>query len=376
MANIISFQTFGLEFETEELTSEDCRGLMGYKPTHDASIERKVNITSKGIKLNLDRQSNKWVANFLPVTQDKLVGTELVSNILDSDSPDLFREINNLCYTLKELGEPDQCIRSGIHVHISFPNPNVRQLKSIMRLGRNFETLFYHLGGMGYEFRGIKNDSTYCRPITRVGPACIRYRNSWAQCFYIEDLIKPERFSIEDFWNYYGDLQNHRDRYNPVRYTWLNLFPMYSQGQYKGTLEFRVFNHTLNPYFITTIIKLCSYFANVASKLTYINFKEEGLLREQSIFDGYSSNPKDTLSTFKTLVEDEVKDVGVFDTARDMLNRVDRFFLPQTPVRSHLYNTRTLNPYWADSSYEPPIIYSDPKKPEYVDIHVLNGEIR
>jgi len=359
-------ETFGIEFELDCCLPQEV-GLMNFRTTHDASCETDK-IVSGG--LVLENSQNDKIFNIIQFNK-AVVGTELVSGILDSDINNSLPIIKSLTNKLIELGETSTSERTGIHFHFSLPNPNLRILKSILRLGKYLESLFFVVGSMGYEFRGIKNDSIYCRPITKFGPPCVQhYRGGYTQVYNIYDVLKSS--TVQEFWQRYGDLENHGGRYNPVRYSWLNLYPMYQLGEYKGTLEFRVFNKTLNPEFIYSALSLCKAFVNHSIKSSYNTLADEDLLHENSIYslDLNKNIIRQSLDYFSEL---SGLDDGCRKTLHHIINISEIPALPRKYVHTHI--RRELRDYWSSGNYSPVLI--DPNlifKPKYVDIHVLRGE--
>ncbi len=367
MTIILLGETCGIEFETENITSFQLNKLKDmWNVTHDASIESDAYMLNNGMILKNNNFRN------IP-TRRVIVGTEIVSNILNSGSEDFKQTIIELTNIIQEAGEPAEGLRSGIHFHFSLPNPNLRILKSILRLGRYFETLFFTIGCMGYEFRGLKNDSIYCRPITFEGPPCVvgsDGRNY--QCYNIKDALKAK--NIDEFWEIFGDLKNHSGRYNPIRYSWLNIYPLAPWGDYRGTLEFRIFNKTLNPLFIYAAAILCKKFLELALISSYDTLKENSLTRINSIFDKEikKENIKEHLFTLANMVDMDK------DVVQILLNIIDQSEIPYLNsyyVFTHIRPNR-YEPYWNRSTfYKPqPIIDRQIRSPQYVDIHILRGE--
>jgi len=161
--------TCGLEIETDFICPEvffknASRNLQeNFAPTHDASVESDVSFAS-GLYLK-----NSFNLN----SRGIVIGTELVSNIFNSDEETFLKTLIELTEFLENFGEPTTSERSGIHFHISLTNPALKIIKNILILGGHYESLFFRIGGMGYKFRGEKNDSIYCRAYNKCGaPLC------------------------------------------------------------------------------------------------------------------------------------------------------------------------------------------------------------
>lgn len=366
-------ETCGMEFECDDLTSDSFSSFKDRKRfrfTHDASCETPKKYSGQ-LGFIIENR-NDLITNLLPVS-NVTVGTELVSEILNSNDDEFLDIIKNLTEFLTSAGESSTSDRSGIHFHFSLSNPNLRILKSIVRLGRHLECLFFTLGGMGYGFRGVKNDAVYCRPITKYGPPCVvRYHGGYSQVYDVKDLLKTKK--LVEFWNLYGDLENHGGRYNPVRYSWLNLYPLSPYGEYRGTLEFRLFNKTLNPLFIHAIAILCKKFTEYSIASSFRTLKDDGFLKENSVFDDTQTKQglSKQLLKFSELSE---MDEDILQILMDILDRSPIPKLKKGFVHTHI--TRELNRYWQGSSYDPPFISADDiRKPKYVDIHTINESRR
>jgi hypothetical protein len=227
---------------------------------------------------------------------------------------------------------------------------------------------------MGYEFRGIQNDSIYCRPITKVGPVCIPYNGKNAQVFNLPDLLESK--TMMEFWYRYGDISHHSDKYSPVRYHWLNLFPCCpNSSTCRGTVEFRIFNKTLNPYFIYSTLMFCKYILLFALSSSYSKLKNQQLLTENSVYNDYTTDDiVRLLIDFINRADFDI-DSSIVNNLLTIINRTPIPNLSDDYVFSHImYSRHDVNRYWADGGYTPPIILDSIRKPNYVDIHVLRGE--
>jgi len=365
--------TCGIEIETDTLTKNHLKHFQNrnviWRYQHDASCETDKHVLDLGMITGKDKE--------IPLAMKKniVVGAELVSDIFNSDDEGFFQDISAICRKLEILGEPRESKRSGIHYHISLPGSGLRILKSLLRLGRYFEPLFFYAGGMGYTFRGEFNDSIYCRPITKDGPPYVPIRNSdyFTQCFRIPDLLKAK--STREFWTKFGDIYNHDFRYNPTRYMWLNLFPLFPGELYKGgTIEFRVFNKTLNPFFIYSTFFLCRKLVELALTVGFKELKGLNLLKENSIYDATKNSALDLLDIFADVTGLES---NIYNTISRMIKMTPEIKLQDGKVLSHLL-PKIRRTYWNEDSYrtEIPLVRKEEcRKPKYVDIHVLRGEV-
>lgn len=357
---IMLIDSFGLEIETENIQRGNLPpGLSElWNEVHDASIEsdaKAYKIGSSSITL-LDPN------NVLRSSPRIVIGSEFVSQILDANNSLHWNSVDRLVSWLYSKGEPEESFRSGIHVHVAMAY-NLRVLKSLSYLARHLEQVFYYVGGMGYQFRGVLNDFIYCRPLTGVGPTVSSDGDGHVmQCFDINNMIKAE--DVDHFWDAYGGINplSPPDKYYPVRYNWFTLFPLLS----KGTVEFRVFNKTLNPLYIRSIVQLCRAFCSFTISTNPDDLQS---FPEKSI---YSRHSKDSvLDDFNKFADY----AGIDATSRHTLNLI----IQRTPdivaepklVFSHLNNGRSLRFRYRHMPY---LDRDDVCKPNYVDLHVLRGE--
>lgn len=362
--------TCGIEFEADI----PCEGdhvpadvFNFWRPTHDGSIQTPVRVANLG---NFGRLILSSPPNFFPTSSDR-IGCEYISKVLNPDCEDVYIALDSLISFLMRYGEPEQSLRSGIHFHITLGNPSLNNLKTIIELGRYFEALFFRVGGMGYSFRGLENDSVYCRPITLFGPPVVPSIKGLSQCFNTEDLMNAK--TLTGFWERYCDARDKGgNRYFPARYTWLNIFPLYPGGQYKGTLEFRLFNKTLEITKILAALELCRAFTKLSMALSYKNIRDYGLNVENSVFNNYP----DGLFYHQLEIFDEFHFINDFwlQTLKEIIDNTPPVVLPSQYIHTHVNDRGTI--YWRGTPYPELKDVSNYKikKPDYVDVHRLEGE--
>jgi len=274
-------ESVGIELELEDLIPQEIL-LPDFQRKHDASCESRFNQIG-GVKIN--KPSDLYIDNISSST----FGTELVTmGVINTETPDYFARIKRLTNVINQLGESPRSYRAGFHVHVSCPL-NLRISKSIIRLARNQEQVLFLLGTMGYDFRGKKNNSTYCRPITKKGPAIVPgNRGKYYPCMVLDDLLKTK--TLAEFQAAYGDLISLLGdaHYIPIRYHMINLVPLWTQG----SLEFRVFNKSVNPYYLKAAIEYCKAFTKFAVEASFDSLKEDRLLTENSVFDVTGENDR------------------------------------------------------------------------------------
>lgn len=365
MNNVIFCQTVGLEVEVTDVNTHNIRLPSGWNTTSDASVEKDV-ITLNGIPLEnhtdisgLDLRSNVY-------------GGELLSSIIDTQN-EYLSNLKYLCSELIRRGEPFKSERAGLHVHLSFTRPNLTILKTIIKLGCHLEDVFFLVGGMGYEFRGFKNDSSYCRPITTPGPQVITdIVGNLYPCLVINDLL--EATSVDEFKVRLGDYSNlNSSKYIPIRYLWLNLYNLWLK---KETLEFRIFNRTLKPRYMEAAIELCRAFGDAVMYYTYhIDELEE--LTCNSVYD--YREKEDIINTFLSFANQRI-DPRVIDTLLRIMDGtpIESIRFPKKPFWFHLrfHRNGSRSPtHWMHSTYRPSISYkrSEVLRPNFADIHNLRA---
>ena len=128
----------------------------------------------------------------------------------------------------------DSC---GIHVHVDAANHNRQSLKNLIGIMYSKEDIL---------FKALQVNSS------RAEVYCKKVR---------EDMLRQARTlsadetkdlsDLERIW--YEGIDGHRDHYNWTRYYALNLHSTF----YRGTVEFRCFNSTLDPALAAAYVNLC-----------------------------------------------------------------------------------------------------------------------
>lgn len=357
MKNVPIIDSVGLELESETVRAGDL-DIDGFYQEHDASIESVVKVEPN---LNVYFDSTSTIPSGMR-TEEKIVGVEFVSRIIDTTNNAYENKIRSLTSILREAGEPPQSFRASLHVHVCVPHRLVI-LKNLLVLGRRFERMMFHIGGMGYEFRGKINSSLYCRPITGKGPVCVPTRKGYkSQCFVLDDCL--EATSVEDFWRKHGDINpsNPPNKYWPSRYVWLSLFPINT----KGTIEFRQFNKTLNPLYIISAIKLCQAFSELSLN-TKLMYAYSGIEEEQSIFKPYTiQDVYNDLDYFRELTE---LDERTYTILKLIIKGTPTVKIDDTYINSHLEQRGQISRLFGDNYCPPEINESLIVNPDVTDRH-------
>lgn len=250
--NLTILETIGAELEIS-LIARDRAESLGIAngreviATHDASTETPAR----------QRNSITFFGNTSVLsgpTSGVTVGTELVTIPLSREQ--LKEQLTRICTLLIKCGETERSRRSAYHVHIGFPRELV-SMQNALRFALRFDSLFLHLAGMGYTYRGVHNHSIYSRPWE--APAVTTASDG--DLYHIasaERAIKAK--SQEEFWAALGLPQDGNfGKYHPVRYMTLNLFSIVLHH----TLEFRYFNKSLNSGYLCAIAELCQSVAEM-----------------------------------------------------------------------------------------------------------------
>jgi hypothetical protein len=372
------FNSVGIELEVEDIRQNELSLSNSIFRIHrDASCESDGYL-SNGFKINTDDSAEDLIRQ-LRLSRNTY-GCELVTGgTLNTSTPEYLYQLKKLTNLLISKGESPKSYRAGFHVHINL-SYNLRIIKSILRLSRHLEQVLYLLGGMGYDYRGFKNDSTYCRPITKFGPVCVPTgRSNYSQVFTIQELLKSK--TTDEFKIKYGNIDKLRNNhYIPIRYHGINLLPLFTQG----SLEFRMFNKSTNPFFLMAIIEFCKAFSEYAVHSSFKSLKEENLLRENSVFDvrGEIDRQK-IIDTFAHFLElSNLEDEMVIETLFEILtsSSVDSIVLPNEYIYSHLIYHRQGNrcpTHWQNGEYIAKAIPRNTiSEPNFEDIHVLRNRNR
>ena len=150
--------------------------------------------------------------------------------------------------TYAELPKLQECVRRvrkagakvnkscGIHVHVDASNHNRQSLKNLIGIMYSKEDIL---------FKALQvNENRAARWCKKVREPMLREARALS-ADETKDLT-----ALEEIW-YEGNVEH--DHYNKTRYHALNLHSMF----YRGTVEFRCFNSTLDPGLATSYVHLC-----------------------------------------------------------------------------------------------------------------------
>jgi hypothetical protein len=351
--------TIGLEIETELMPVHF--QIPGWSGTHDASIESPA-LAPRNLKgYVIETPENIQMVGMLQGNHIVL-GNEYVSQVIFDDK-EAEKLIRNLLRMIQRAGERPENNRAGIHVHVGWAY-DLRTLKRTIQISNWLESMLYHLGGMGYAFRGVLNNSAYCRPFTKYGPPVIDSNLGTVQMTNIDALLSAD--SIDSFWNRYGGIRffSPPKRYTPQRYMGVNLFSIFLHK----TLEFRMFNTTLNPDYIIAVMRLCREISRLT--LTYERLPDE----VNSVYDVSERRVNHNVLT-ELLGHVDIDDETEF-VLREILERSPVPKLNPLYVCTHIRD-RQIEFLFKDintvASLYPEVIHYE--NPGIVDIHELENQI-
>lgn len=179
----------------------------------------------------------EWV-----VKQDGSVsgGGELVGPPLDFDNPEHREQVTTAVNALRAAGCTTDS-QAGIHVHIDTTGLTVEHIAAVARVYTKFEDVLYRVASSGW--RSVRSGAwTYAKPLTQTQVTAL------AKCKTESALLRAyygsDEHSARARAAYHGD---------GARYYGLNLHSWF----YRKTIEFRIFNSSLNPERIQGYIAIC-----------------------------------------------------------------------------------------------------------------------
>jgi hypothetical protein len=158
-----------------------------------------------------------------------LGGGELVGPPLDFDNPEERAQVDTAIAALRRAGART-ADAAGIHVHVDARDLDARQVAAVGRFFAKYEDAIYRMASSGWN--KIRSGSKiYAKPLTtdqKQGLMKVRNENGLKKAWYGENVGE-----------FYAPTSQHGHR---SRYCGLNLHSWF----YRGTIEFRVFNSSLN----------------------------------------------------------------------------------------------------------------------------------
>lgn len=192
--------------------------------------------SSRSVAGYIGHSSTHWV-----VKRDGSVsgGGELVSPPLDFDNPDDRAQVTRAVAVLAAAGATTY-EAAGIHVHVESQGMDARQISAVARLFAKYEDVLYRLASSGWQ-RIRSGALSYAKPLSenqKKGLARARTDEALQRAYY---------------GNTRGVYHSTSSHGNPARYCGLNLHSHW----YRGTIEFRIFNSSMNANRIQTYIAVC-----------------------------------------------------------------------------------------------------------------------
>ncbi len=166
-------------------------------------------------------------------------GGELVSPPLDFDDPEQRKQVDKAVAALAAAGAKTYQ-QAGIHVHVESSDFTAKELSALARVVTKFEDCLYRIASSGWQTMR-PGARTYCKPLTNDQATKLAAART-------DEQVKAA---------YYGQNYTYASGHGHAsRYCGLNLHSHF----YRGTVEFRVFNSSLNAARIQTYIAVCMAF--------------------------------------------------------------------------------------------------------------------
>jgi hypothetical protein len=168
-------------------------------------------------------------------------GGEMVSPVLEIDNDAHREQVTAAIMALRSSGARTEAT-AGVHVHIDGTDMNAEQVAAVARCFAKFEDCIYRVASSGWQ--SVRAGATrYAKPMpieTVAKIAKAKTRDNLGKAYYgVADANAAEVAG--------------RQHHNSARYYGLNLHSWF----YRKTIEFRVFNSSLNPERIQGYIGMC-----------------------------------------------------------------------------------------------------------------------
>lgn len=165
-------------------------------------------------------------------------GGEMVSPILDIDDPASREQVTRAINALRAAGCTTDAA-AGIHVHIDGSDLTPEQVAAVARVFTKFEDCIYRVASSGWQT--IRHGANrYAKPLGD------------AQVKALAKAKTMEKVSA-GYYGAPGAEYRHTSHGDNARYYGLNLHSWF----YRKTIEFRVFNSSLNPERVQGYIGMC-----------------------------------------------------------------------------------------------------------------------
>ena len=246
----IKDQCFGVEVEMTGITRQQAaEALAEYFGTRAVHFGRAYDTWKVR-----DREGKEW-----KLMSDSSILAEMRTDsgykmISDEDDARPYRvEMVTPKLTYAELPKLQECVRRvqktgakvnsscGIHVHVDASNHNRQSLKNLIGIMYSIEDILFKALQVNEE-----RAAQWCR---KVREPMLR------QARTLSSDETPDLTQLENIWyeGFEDDGRDRHDHYNRSRYYALNLHSTF----YRGTVEFRCFNSTLDPGCVAAYANLC-----------------------------------------------------------------------------------------------------------------------
>jgi len=350
--------TIGIEIEMVRGVNYDL--LQNVSSHFDSSVSTPAYRVHAFPKLQIPiTEENVIYADMLAADSTEL-GTEVVSNIL----PDLAAAkdlIRNVLVSAALCGEPPYDPRKSIHIHIGC-GYTLDSLKWWLRLGTEFESLLFHLSGLGNMFRGAETGAPYCTSFT--SPPAVKSNFGLVRLIHVPEALMAS--TIDQFWNRVGMASGTMPgRYTPQRYMYLSLYNLLL----KGTIEFRAMNYTPRYDWVISMVDLLREMARFTMGAKW----REEEFNISSVHDSHS------LSEHHTLLQKLITMVGGVEPdsekhLHEILDLTPSTILPKKIYFSHKKNIEVI--FEREDGFVPEqIAEEEVSDPVIVDSHLLEDRL-
>lgn len=163
-------------------------------------------------------------------------GGEMVGPPLDFDDPEQRGQVDRAFQVLRDAGATTNR-QAGIHIHVDASDLDAVQVAAVARTFTKFEDVLYRLASSGW-MTMRPGSGTYCKPLEQ---------------WQVDGLSKA-RSETHVRAAYYGPNHVHASGHgHQSRYYGLNLHSFF----YRGTIEFRIFNSSMNADRVQAYIAIC-----------------------------------------------------------------------------------------------------------------------
>lgn len=197
-----------------------------------------IEIEFKGSRTDVARAFANSQLHGWKVVQDGSVydGAELVSPPMDWDLTQTQEDLAIAVDLLKRAGASTSQ-SAGIHVHVDARDLDARQASKVAVWSHEWEDQLYRIASSGWRTVRPSGRNNYCAPMPQ------------DMAIMLDNVQSRRDFNLA----WYGSSYAGSSHYDNSRYRGVNLH----SWSYRGTVEFRVFNSSLNHARISAYVSLC-----------------------------------------------------------------------------------------------------------------------